>query len=88
MLIHLEDEAPLNAIVNDQGIMLLICPECKRIWTGNLIPANHSIAYKETDLVSGISPDVIEVIRSAMNLNPRLLEEIGLTPNIIARLGL
>jgi len=86
MLIHMEDEATLDAIVNDEGIMLAICPECHKIWIGNLVSVDYSIVDKKME--SSLPAGVVEIIRSVMDSNPRMLDRIGLTPDIISRLGL
>lgn len=88
MLIHIEDGATLNILVNDQGVILVICPDCKKVWIGNLTAIDSSIEYKGTGMISAITHDVAEIIRSMMNSNPRLLDQAGLTPDMISKLGL
>ena len=33
---HSEDRSPLNIIVNNDGVMLVACKACKRLWSGQL----------------------------------------------------
>ena len=88
MLFHIEDGAILNAIINDQGNMLIFCPSCKKIWVGNLNLVNHSTSHKETWQRQYVDSDVSKIIRSVLNSNPRMLDSIGLTSSIISELDL
>jgi len=86
MLIHMEDGSTPNILLTNQGLLLIVCTECQKIWTGKLTPIHW--ANNIDPMISAPSEDIHEIVRSTMDANPRALEQVGLTPAMISGLGI
>lgn len=84
MMLHMEDGAQLNTVINDDGKMLIICSKCKKVWVKDLDISISPKAQKESATTSKVST----LIRLIMNTNPRILDQIGLTSDVMSGLGL
>lgn len=68
MLKHLEDGAALNMLVDDNGVLLVICSKCKRIWQSVLAPAESPAA----------SDGGLSALQRARDRYPSMLKEFGI----------
>jgi len=78
MLIHLEDDTTFNMIVDDAGTLLVVCPRCKKVWTGKLTLA------ETPDSAQNI--DVRHMLQAALQVNPSFLDRVGLDRESISAL--
>ena len=76
MMKHMQDGGDLNMLINDAGDLLLICSECKKVWT-----------IKSTLVESPASVKKFEyMFKTAMSINPSLMKDMGIDAKLITNL--
>jgi hypothetical protein len=79
MLKHIDDEAELNILIDDGGVLLVICSGCKKIWQGKLTLAESPTSVKKPTK---------QMMIDALMAKPSLLKDVGIDMKSIAALKL
>ncbi|MEW6093449.1 MAG: hypothetical protein AB1531_05740 [Chloroflexota bacterium] len=97
MFVHMEDQGELNILLGDNGVLIAVCPNCKKIWTGQLALTQFELTGKESGPVGKtkgrISPALrsfrlaTSVLGNAAQNNPLLLENLGMDTKTIGHLA-
>lgn len=76
MLKHMEDNADFNMLIDDSGILLVVCSHCHRVWTGKLTVAEPGTSAKKATYM----------LEAALRINPSLVKDLGMDAESIAAL--
>jgi len=67
---HIEDGAELTFLINNEGDILVICSECKKLWAGNLTPKPWPVTAE--------SQQADHRVKESLHANPGVIENTGI----------
>lgn len=79
---HIQSQADISILINDDGSLYIICEQAKKLWAGKL----NVVEWPEEAAPTPPSAEILQPLRELAISNRSFLKEVGMNNDMVDKL--